>query len=102
MIINWYNYNDNLNLLQNYNEDRDNLIVSLFQQLRESSEAIYNDLTRIEALCLSNKSSLETAIIQLKTENDRLKDILRIIMDKSYPELVISYPEFMTKNNKNH
>lgn len=101
MIINWYNYNDNLNLLKNYNENRDNLILSLFHQLRESSEAIYNDLTRIEALCLSNKSSLETAIIQLKTENDRLKDILRIIMDKSYPELVIAYPEFMTKE-QNH
>lgn len=101
MIINWYNYNDNLNLLKNYNGDRDNLIVSLFQQLRESSEAIYNDLTRIEALCISNKSSLETDIVQLKTENDRLKDILRIIMDKSYPELVIAYPEFMTKE-QNH
>lgn len=101
MIINWYSYNDNLNLLKNYNGDRDNLILSLFQQLRESSEAIYNDLTRIEALCLSNKSSLETDIVQLKTENDRLKDILRIIMDKSYPELVIAYPEFMTKE-QNH
>lgn len=101
MIINWYNYNDNLNLLKNYNGDRDNLILSLFQQLRESSEAIYNDLTRIEALCISNKSSLETDIVQLKTENDRLKDILRIIMDKSYPELVIAYPEFMTKE-QNH
>ena len=101
MIINWYNYNDNLNLLKNYNEYRDNLILSLFQQLRESSEAIYNDLTRIEALCISNKSSLETDIVQLKTENDRLKDILRIIMDKSYPELVIAYPEFMTKE-QNH
>lgn len=101
MIINWYNYNDNLNLLKNYNGDRDNLIVSLFQQLRESSEAIYNDLTRIEALCISNKSSLETDIVQLKTENDKLKDILRIIMDKSYPELVIAYPEFMTKE-QNH
>lgn len=101
MIINWYSYNDNLNLLKNYNGDRDNLIVSLFQQLRESSEAIYNDLTRIEALCISNKSSLETDIVQLKTENDRLKDILRIIMDKSYPELVIAYPEFMTKE-QNH
>ena len=75
MIINWYSYNDNLNLLKNYNGDRDNLILSLFQQLRESSEAIYNDLTRIEALCISNKSSLETDIVQLKTENDRLKDI---------------------------
>ncbi len=101
MIINWYSYNDNLNLLKNYNGDRDNLILSLFQQLRESSEAIYNDLTRIEALCLSNKSSLETYIVLLKTENDRLKDILRIIMDKSYPELVIAYPEFMTKE-QNH
>lgn len=101
MIINWYNYNDNLNLLKNYNGDRDSLIVSLFQQLRESSEAIYNDLTRIEALCISNKSSSETDIIRLKTENDRLKDILRIIMDKSYPELVIAYPEFMTKE-QNH
>lgn len=101
MIINWYSYNDNLNLLKNYNGDRDNLILSLFQQLRESSEAIYNDLTRIEALCLSNKSSLETNIVLLKTENDRLKDILRIIMDKSYPELVIAYPEFMTKE-QNH
>ena len=101
MIINWYNYNDNLNLLQNYNEDRDNLIVSLFQQLRESSEAIYNDLTRIEALCFSNKLSSEADIIQLKIENDKLKDILRIIMDKSYPELVIAYPEFMTKE-QNH
>ena len=101
MIINWYSYNDNLNLLKNYNGDRDNLILSLFQQLRESSEAIYNDLTRIEALCISNKSSLETAIVLLKTENDRLKDILRIIMDKSYPELVIAYPEFMTKE-QNH
>ncbi len=101
MIINWYSYNDNLNLLKNYNGDRDNLILSLFQQLRESSEAIYNDLTRIEALCISNKSSLETDIVQLKTENDRLKDILRIIMDKSYPELVIAYPEFMTKE-QNH
>lgn len=101
MIINWYSYNDNLNLLKNYNGDRDNLILSLFQQLRESSEAIYNDLTRIEALCISNKSSLETDIIRLKTENDRLKDILRIIMDKSYPELVIAYPEFMTKE-QNH
>ena len=101
MIINWYRYNDDLNLLKNYNGDRDNLILSLFQQLRESSEAIYNDLTRIEALCISNKSSLETDIVQLKTENDRLKDILRIIMDKSYPELVIAYPEFMTKE-QNH
>lgn len=101
MIINWYSYNDNLNLLKNYNGDRDNLILSLFQQLRESSEAIYNDLTRIEALCISNKSSLETDIVQLKTENDKLKDILRIIMDKSYPELVIAYPEFMTKE-QNH
>ena len=101
MIINWYSYNDNLNLLKIYNGDRDNLILSLFQQLRESSEAIYNDLTRIEALCISNKSSLETDIVQLKTENDRLKDILRIIMDKSYPELVIAYPEFMTKE-QNH
>ena len=101
MIINWYSYNDNLNLLKNYNGDTDNLILSLFQQLRESSEAIYNDLTRIEALCISNKSSLETDIVQLKTENDRLKDILRIIMDKSYPELVIAYPEFMTKE-QNH
>lgn len=101
MIINWYSYNDNLNLLKNYNGDRDNLILSLFQQLRESSEAIYNDLTRIEALCISNKSSLETNIVLLKTENDRLKDILRIIMDKSYPELVIAYPEFMTKE-QNH
>ncbi len=101
MIINWYSYNDNLNLLKNYNGDRDNLILSLFQQLRESSEAIYNDLTRIEALCISNKSSLETDIVLLKTENDRLKDILRIIMDKSYPELVIAYPEFMTKE-QNH
>lgn len=101
MIINWYSYNDNLNLLKNYNGDRDNLILSLFQQLRESSEAIYNDLTRIEALCISNKSSLETDIVRLKTENDRLKDILRIIMDKSYPELVIAYPEFMTKE-QNH
>ena len=97
MIINWYNYNDNLNLLQNYNEARDNLIVSLFQQLRESSEALYNDLRRIETLCFSNKLSSEADIIQLKIENDKLKDILRIIMDKSYPELVISYPEFMTK-----
>lgn len=101
MIINWYSYNDNLNLLKNYNGDRDNLILSLFQQLRESSEAIYNDLTRIEALCISNKSSLEADIIQLKIENDKLKDILRIIMDKSYPELVIAYPEFMTKE-QNH
>lgn len=101
MIINWYSYNDDLNLLKNYNENKDTLIVSLFQQLRASSEAIYNDLTRIEDLCLSNKSSLETAIIQLKTENDKLKDILRIIMDKSYPELVIAYPEFMTKE-QNH
>ena len=101
MIINWYSYNDNLNLLKNYNGDRDNLILSLFQQLRESSEAIYNDLTRIEALCISNKSSSETDIVRLKTENDRLKDILRIIMDKSYPELVIAYPEFMTKE-QNH
>lgn len=101
MIINWYSYNDNLNLLKNYNGDRDNLILSLFQQLRESSEAIYNDLSRIEALCISNKSSLETDIVRLKTENDRLKDILRIIMDKSYPELVIAYPEFMTKE-QNH
>ena len=101
MIINWYSYNDNLNLLKNYNGDRDNLILSLFQQLRESSEAIYNDLTRIEALCISNKSSLETDIVRLKTENDKLKDILRIIMDKSYPELVIAYPEFMTKE-QNH
>ena len=101
MIINWYSYNDDLNLLKNYNENKDTLIVSLFQQLRASSEAIYNDLTRIEALCLSNKSSLETAIIQLKTENDKLKDILRIIMDKSYPELVIAYPEFMSKE-QNH